>query len=170
MRKFQGDKWTPPKTKRRGDGGAMDYTPMISGLPPQGPMPGAAQKVIPGQDMMSMAVKGAKRSGMSTPDIMKALASGVANGMGGMKGVAVGAGVNAASLIAASLIAQKQKASNLAVSQAATAGATPDALRDKKGGRIKMKGRTTNTPKTNTVSKNNPMPKKSGGMMKKKGC
>lgn len=31
-----------------------------------------------------------------------------------------------------------------------------------------MKGRTTNTPKTNTVSKNNPMPKKSGGMMKKK--
>ena len=97
MRKFQGDKWTPPKTKRRGDGGAMDYTPMISGLPPQGQMPsqgqmpGAAQKVIPGQDMMSMAVKGAKRSGMSTPDIMKALASGVANGMGGMKGVAVGA-------------------------------------------------------------------------------
>lgn len=170
MRKFQGDKWTPPKTKRRGDGGAMDYTPMISGLPQQGPMPGAAQKVIPGQDMMSMAVKGAKRSGMSTPDIMKALASGVANGMGGMKGVAVGAGVNAASLIAQMMAKKKQNASNLAVSQAATAGATPDALRDKKGGRIKMKGRTTNTPKTNTVSKNNPMPKKSGGMMKKKGC
>ena len=158
MRKFQGQPWVP----RKGGGG-----PMFADVD-AGPLPGVAQRIVPGETA-GIPTKMASR--FTNPAMLKAMATGAIGGLGGKAGMTSALVMNGIDVLSKLMANRKQNASNLAVSKAITGGgAGVDAQREKKGGKLKMKGRTTNTQKPNKMGKNGPAPKMAKGGMKKKGC
>ena len=156
MRKFQGQPWTPRKA---GGGTFADVD--------AGPLPGVAQRIVPGE-MAGIPTKMASR--FSNPAMLKAIATGAVGGLGGKSGMTSALIMNGIDVLSKLMANKKQAANNLAVSKQITGGgAGLDAQRDKKGGKLKMKGRTTNTQKPNKAGKNGPAPKMAKGGMKK-GC
>ena len=152
MRKFQGQPWVP----RKGGGG-----PMFADVD-AGPLPGVAQRIVPGETA-GIPTKMASR--FTNPAMLKAMATGAIGGLGGKAGMTSALVMNGIDVLS-KLMAKKKGAGSVPI----IGNKTSDEYGLKKGGKLKMKGRTTNTQKPNKMGKNGPAPKMAKGGMKKKGC
>jgi len=148
MRKFQGQPWVP----RKGGGGTFADVDA-------GPLPGAVQRIMPGETA-GIPTNMAKR--FSNPALLKAMATGAVGGLGGKAGMTSALIMNGIDVLSKLMANRKGTSQQKVLNNSSDNGL-------KKGGKVKMKGRTTNTQKPNKAGKNGPAPKMAKGGMKK-GC